>query len=106
MEIGKAYGATEFQNFTKIILPAAVPYIMAGVRLSVGLAIIGIIVAEFFTAMTGLGGIIVVYANNFATAKLFVPIIVIGVLGIALSQIVAAIERNLSRWRVSERDRF
>jgi NitT/TauT family transport system permease protein len=72
----------------------------------VGLAIIGIIVAEFFTAMTGLGGIIVVYANNFATAKLFVPIIVIGVLGIALSQIVAAIERNLSRWRVSERDRF
>ena len=106
MEIGKAYGATEFQIFTKIILPAAVPYIMAGIRLSVGLAIIGIIVAEFFTAITGLGGIIVLYANNFATAKLFVPIIVIGILGITLSQIVAFIERSLSRWRVSERDRF
>ena len=73
LEIGRAYGATETQIFTKIVLPASVPYIMAGVRLAVGMAIIGIIVSEFFTAITGLGGIIVLYANNFATAKLFVP---------------------------------
>jgi NitT/TauT family transport system permease protein len=106
LEIGRAYGATETQIFVKIVLPAAVPYIMAGVRLAVGLAIIGIIVSEFFTAITGLGGIIVLYANNFATAKLFVPIIVTGLLGIALSQTVAQIERWLSRWRISERERF
>jgi NitT/TauT family transport system permease protein len=106
IEIGRAYGASELQIFTKIILPASVPYIMAGIRLAVGLAIIGFIVAEFFTAITGLGGIIVLYANNFATAKLFVPIIVTGLLGIALAELVAAIERRLSRWRVSERERF
>ncbi len=106
IEIGRAYGATELQIFLKIILPAAVPYIMAGVRLCVGLAIIGIIVAEFFTAITGLGGIIVLYANNFATAKLFVPIIVTGMLGISLSELVAFVERRLSRWRLSERERF
>lgn len=106
IEIGRAYSASEFQIFSKIVLPAAVPYIMAGIRLSVGLAIIGIIVAEFFTAITGLGGIIVLYANNFATAKLFVPIIVTGMLGIALSELVAYIERRLSRWRISERERF
>jgi ABC-type nitrate/sulfonate/bicarbonate transport system permease component len=106
IEIGRAYGATELQIFSKIILPASVPYIMAGIRLAVGLAIIGFIVAEFFTAITGLGGIIVLYANNFATAKLFVPIIVTGILGIALSELVAAIERRLSRWRKSERERF
>lgn len=106
LEIGRAYGATETQIFTKIVLPAAVPYIMAGIRLAVGLGIIGIIVSEFFTAITGLGGIIVLYANNFATAKLFVPIIVTGLLGIALSQLVAFIERSLSRWRISERERF
>jgi NitT/TauT family transport system permease protein len=106
IEIGRAYGASELQIFTKIILPASVPYIMAGIRLAVGLAIIGFIVAEFFTAITGLGGIIVLYANNFATAKLFVPIIVTGLLGIALAELVAAIERRLSRWRLSERERF
>ena len=54
LEIGRAYGATEWQMFWKIILPAAVPFIMAGVRLAVGLAIIGIIVAEFFTAILSL----------------------------------------------------
>lgn len=106
LEIGRAYGATETQIFTKIVLPASVPYIMAGVRLAVGMAIIGIIVSEFFTAITGLGGIIVLYANNFATAKLFVPIIVTGLLGITLSQLVTFIERRLSRWRISERERF
>ena len=106
IEIGRAYGATGPQIFAKIILPASVPYIMAGVRLAVGMAIIGIIVAEFFTAITGLGGEIVLYANNFATAKLFVPIIVIGALGIGLSEAVAHIERRLSGWRVSERERF
>ncbi len=106
IEIGRAYSATELQIFTKIVLPASVPYIMAGIRLAVGLAIIGIIVAEFFTAITGLGGIIVLYANNFATAKLFVPIIVTGALGIGLSELVAYVERRLSSWRISERERF
>lgn len=106
IEIGRAYAATEYQLFSKIILPASVPYIMAGIRLAVGLAIIGIVIAEFFTAVTGLGGTIVLYANNFATAKLFVPIILTGVLGIGLSELVSFIERRLSRWRLSERERF
>jgi NitT/TauT family transport system permease protein len=106
LEIGRAYGATERQMFTKIILPASVPYIMAGIRLAVGLAIIGMIVAEFFTAISGLGGLIVNYANSFATAKLFVPIIVIGLLGVGLTELVLYIERRLSKWRTLERERF
>jgi NitT/TauT family transport system permease protein len=106
LEIGKAYGATDRQIFMKIILPASVPYIMAGVRLAVGLAIIGMIVAEFFTAINGLGGLIINYANSFATAKLFVPIIVIGLLGVGLTELVMWLERRLSRWRTLERERF
>ena len=106
LEIGRAYGATESQIFFKIILPAALPFIMAGVRLSVGLAIIGIIVAEFFTAISGLGGMIVEYANVFATAKLFVPIIVIALVGVVLTELIMWIERRLSRWRTLERERF
>ena len=48
IEIGRAYSATEFQIFTKIVLPASVPYIMAGIRLAVGLAIIGEIIVRVF----------------------------------------------------------
>src|SRR3546814_1197401 len=56
LEVGKAYGATQPQIFFKILLPSAVPFIMTGLRLAVGHAIIGIVVAEFLTAQTGLGG--------------------------------------------------
>jgi ABC-type nitrate/sulfonate/bicarbonate transport system permease component len=106
LEIGRAYGATEWQIFSKIVMPAAVPFIMAGIRLAVGLAIIGIIVAEFFTAISGLGGMIVEYANVFATAKLFVPIIVIALVGVVLTELVMWLERRMSRWRRLERERF
>ena len=98
LEIGVAYCATPSQIFFKITLPAALPFIMAGVRLSVGLCIIGIIMAEFFTSISGLGGMIVEYSNVFATAKLFVPIIVIAIVGVALTELVQAIERSLSKW--------
>jgi NitT/TauT family transport system permease protein len=106
LEIGRAYGATDWQIFSKIIMPAAIPFIMAGIRLAVGLAIIGIIVAEFFTAISGLGGMIVEYANVFATAKLFVPIIVIALVGVVLTELVMWLERRMSRWRQLERERF
>jgi ABC-type nitrate/sulfonate/bicarbonate transport system permease component len=69
-------------------------------------AIIGIIVAEFFTAISGLGGMIVEYANVFATAKLFVPIIVIAIVGVVLTELVMWLERRMSRWRQLERERF
>jgi len=106
IEIGRAYCATEWQIFTKIVLPAAIPYIMAGIRLAVGLAIIGMVVGEFFTAITGLGGLIVNFANTFATAKMFVPVIVIGLLGVGLTEAVMLLERRLSHWRRLERERF
>jgi ABC-type nitrate/sulfonate/bicarbonate transport system permease component len=106
LEIGRGYGATEWQIFWKIVLPAGVPFIMAGIRLAVGLAIIGIIVAEFFTAISGLGGMIVEYANVFATAKLFVPIIVMAIGGVVLTELMMWMERRMSRWRQLERERF
>jgi NitT/TauT family transport system permease protein len=87
------------------VIPSAIPFLMTGIRLAVGLGIIGIVVAEFFTAQTGLGGIIIRYANFFATAKLFVPIIVIGLLGVILTEFVRLIEMRLSRWRLLEQKR-
>jgi len=103
LDIGRVYCATPSQIFWKITLPASMPYVLAGIRLSVGLAIIGMVVAEFFTAITGLGGLIVFFANSFATAKLFVPIIVIGLLGIVTSEAISMLERYLLAWRDSEK---
>ena len=105
LDIGRAFGATERQIFFKITMPAIVPFVMSGIRMSVGLAIIGMVVAEFFTAITGLGGLIVQYANVFATDRLFVPIIIIGLMGVALTEFVMYVERKISKWRTLERER-
>lgn len=103
IEIGQAYCATRWQTFFKIIVPAALPFIMSGARTAIGFGLTGMVVAEFFTSINGLGGLIVLFGNRFATAKLFVPVIIVGAMGIALSQVVLYLERRLAPWRASER---
>jgi len=103
LEVARAFGATESQIFFKVTLPAIVPFVMAGIRMAVGLAIVGTVIAEFFTALTGLGGMIVTYANVFATDKVFVPIIVVALMGVGMTELVRLVEKRFSRWRVLER---
>src|SRR3546814_15613133 len=78
IEVGKSLVAPDHVILRRIVLPATLPYIMAGIKLAVGRAVVAMVVAEFFTAISGLGGIIINAANNFKTATLFVPIIKIG----------------------------
>jgi len=103
VDVVRAFGASERQVMTKVVLPAAVPFIMAGLRLAVGRAVIGIVVAEFFTAVSGLGGLIIVFSNSFATAKLFVPVITLVVLGLVLTAAARALEARFATWKETER---
>lgn len=103
VEIGRAYGAGERTLFVKIILPAALPFIMAGVRLAVGRALIGIITAEMFTAVTGMGALLIRYSSALATDKFFVPVILLSLLGVFLSGAVEKLQKRLAPWKESER---
>ncbi|MBX5491274.1 MAG: ABC transporter permease [Chloroflexi bacterium] len=103
VEVGEAFCANEREIFTKIVIPDTVPFIMAGLRLAVGRALIGMVVAEFFTALSGLGAIIVTSANFFRTDKLFVPIIVLAVMGIGLTELVGWLERRVAPWKETQR---
>ncbi len=103
VEVGRAYMASERQILVKVVYPAALPFIMAGVRLAVGRAVVGMIVGELFTAITGLGAMLTLYGNLFETAKMFVVIVVLGLLGITLIQTAQALERKMARWRETER---
>ena len=102
IDVGDAFAANERQIFTKIILPSALPYMMTGLRLGVGRAIIGMVVAEFFTAITGLGALIVKYGNQYDTASMFVPIFVLMLLGIGLSLAVRRAEEWIAPWKATE----
>jgi NitT/TauT family transport system permease protein len=103
VEVGRAYGAGERKLFTKVILPAALPFIMAGVRLAVGRALIGIITAEMFTAVTGMGALLVRYSSALATDKFFVPVILLALLGVILSNAVEKLQKRLAPWKETER---
>jgi NitT/TauT family transport system permease protein len=103
VDIGRAYGAREGKIFTKIILPAALPFIMAGIRLAVGRALIGIITAEMFTAVSGMGALLIRYSSALATDKFFVPVIFLALLGVLLSGGVERLQKHLAPWKESER---
>ena len=102
IDVGNAFAANELQAFTKIIFPAVVPYVMTGLRLGIGRAIIGMVVAEFFTAITGLGALIVKYGNQYDTASMFVPILILMVLGVLLTALVRRVEDSFAPWRAHD----
>jgi ABC-type nitrate/sulfonate/bicarbonate transport system permease component len=102
VDVGTAFAAREREVFVKIILPSALPYMMTGLRLGIGRAIIGMVVAEFFTAITGLGALISKYGNQYDTAAMFVPILVLMVLGIILTFGVRRLEEWIAPWKRSE----
>ena len=102
VDVGTAFAANERQVFLKIILPAALPYMMTGLRLGIGRAIIGMVVAEFFTAITGLGAMIVKYGNAYDTASMFVPILLLMLMGVGITSLVRKIESMIAPWRARE----
>ncbi len=104
IDVGTAFAATEREIFTKIILPASLPYMMTGLRLGIGRAIIGMVVAEFFTAITGLGALIVKYGNQYDTASMFVPILALMGLGILLTAAVRRAEIWIAPWKTTENE--
>jgi ABC-type nitrate/sulfonate/bicarbonate transport system permease component len=96
--------ASEFQIARYVIAPAIVPFVMAGLRLAVGRGIVGLVVGEFFTAQTGLGGLVVRYASSFRTAEMFVPIFVLVALGYGLTTLVIVLQEHIAPWKETERD--
>jgi ABC-type nitrate/sulfonate/bicarbonate transport system permease component len=107
IEVGKSFVAPDTVVLRRIILPATLPYIMAGIRLAVGRAVVAMVIAEFFTTISGLGAIIINSANNFDTATMFVPIVVLMVMAIGLNGLIGLVERRVAPWQaeIAGRDR-
>ena len=98
-EVACSFCSSEGQLWRHLIIPSAIPFIVVGVRLAIGRGLVGMIVAEFYTSVTGLGYMIVRYANAFETDKLFVPIVVVMILGVGLMSLAKWIEGRIAPWR-------
>lgn len=97
IEVAKVFHAKRRQIFTKVMMPAAMPYILAGIRLAVGRALIMTFVAELFMANRGLGFIIADAGSKFESARLFVGVFTLTVIGVLATQAVNMIEK----WKFS-----
>ena len=102
LEVARSFCSSERRLWSDLIIPSALPFILAGVNLAIGRGLVGMIVAEFFTSVAGLGYMIVQYANSFETAKLFVPIVVLMALGVTLIGLIKVIERKVAPWQNRE----
>jgi len=99
IEVARSFCSSERRMWFDLILPSALPFIVTGLRLAIGRALIGVIVAEFYTSLSGLGDLITTNASNFQTARMFVPIVVIAVLGVVFTALLELAEHRLVQWR-------
>jgi NitT/TauT family transport system permease protein len=103
VDTARSFCASERQLFFEVILPASVPFIMTGLRLGIGQAVIGMIVAQMFLALSGLGKLLVNYGDFYKTDYVFAVVIVIGLLGVVLTEGVKIVERRFAHWKETER---
>jgi len=103
LEVAHSFRSSEWRVWRDVLLPFAVPYIIAGIRLAIGRGLIGMIIAEFYTTISGLGFMITRYANVFEMDKTFVPVIVLMVLGVSLTSLLKWIGRRIAPWSAANR---
>lgn len=98
IEVGRAFRCTERQLWTNIVLPGALPFIVTGLRLAVGRGLIGMVFADLYTAISGIGYLIVRTAATYEVNKMFVPIMTLGLLGVTLTALLRFVEIRVAPW--------
>jgi ABC-type nitrate/sulfonate/bicarbonate transport system permease component len=99
LDVGKSFKASRWDTFRTIALPGALPFIMTGMKLGAGLALILIAIAEMVGAKTGIGYLIWSSWETFAVAKMYVGLFVIALIGFGVSFLLREIERWVIRWK-------
>lgn len=99
VEMARSFGAKELEVFFKVVLPAAMPAIMAGVSIGMGRAVKGMVTAEMLLTLTGIGGMIMQYGSAFATDALFAVILTILIVAMIAMKLVKIVDRRLTGWK-------
>jgi ABC-type nitrate/sulfonate/bicarbonate transport system permease component len=95
----RSFGATEWQIFKSVVLPSTLPFIITGLRLGVGRALIGVMVGELYAATAGVGFMITVAGATFQTDKVFVGVLIFAISGMISMEILSRLESRFDKWR-------
>jgi NitT/TauT family transport system permease protein len=100
----RSFSASKMQLFRTIVLPSTIPHIITGLRLGVGRALIGVVIAEIYAAAAGLGYFIHITGSTLQIDKMFVAILFISIAGLLANLFFSALERRFSGWRPALRE--
>jgi ABC-type nitrate/sulfonate/bicarbonate transport system permease component len=102
MEVTNAFCSNERERWTDLILPSVVPYLVAGLGLACGRALVGMVVAEFLMSISGLGALSQDYTGNLQLDKGLAPVVLLMIVGILLTKFVSWCENRFAKWRTQE----
>jgi ABC-type nitrate/sulfonate/bicarbonate transport system permease component len=98
LETARSYGVPRHERVGRIVLPAAFPQIVAGMRNSLALAVIMMVLSEYFSSTSGVGYVLLISKNTFQLAPMWAAIVLIGVLGYVLNLLFVLVERRVLAW--------
>jgi NitT/TauT family transport system permease protein len=99
LEVGAAFNCTRAQVFTKILFPAALPFVIVGLRLGIGRALTGVVVSELFGSTAGLGWLIGTAGQAFDTPTVLFGVLMFSAIGLAMVEALKWIEHAIAPWR-------
>jgi len=99
IQVARSLGATPWQIYRKVILPAVWPAVLAGMRLGIVFCLLGVLVAEMFGGLRGMGFLLTSLANAFRAADLFAATALVSLLSVGIVLGLEGLSRRLSRWR-------
>jgi len=99
LRAARSFGAGDLQVFRTIVLPGSVPFILTGLRLGAGRALVGVVVGELYAATAGVGFLIAVAGASFQTDKVLVGVLLITAAGVLSMEALTRLERRFEKWR-------
>lgn len=99
LNAARSFGASEWMVFKAVVLPSTIPFILTGLRLAVGRALVGVLVGELYAATAGIGFMITVAGATFQTDKVFVGVLIFAVSGMIGMELLTKLERRFDKWR-------
>src|SRR5689334_4823227 len=99
LNAARSFGASEWMVFKTVVVPSTIPFILTGLRLAVGRALVGVLVGELYAATAGIGFMITVAGATFQTDKVFVGVLIFAISGMIGMELLTKLERKFDKWR-------
>jgi NitT/TauT family transport system permease protein len=99
LNAARSFGASEWMVFKTVVVPSTIPFILTGLRLAVGRALVGVLVGELYAATAGIGFMITVAGATFQTDKVFVGVLIFALSGMIGMELLTKLERRFDKWR-------